>query len=58
MYYDMFFSVANLELLPLCSSKFKQGAPSPIAQSINAWLNGILHGSNVGQNRQSVKNKF
>lgn len=36
------FIVANMELLPLCSTKFRPGAPSEEAQVIAHTLDGIL----------------
>ena len=46
--------VANIELLPICSSKFHFGAPSNTAQCINAWLNRILRSSPIGESKDSV----
>ena len=40
--------MANIELLPICSSRFTFGRPSQTAQCLNAFLNQILHGSGSG----------
>lgn len=40
--------MANIELLPICSSRFTFGRPSEIAQCLNAWLNQLLLGGASG----------
>ncbi|CAK1551838.1 unnamed protein product [Leptosia nina] len=42
---DNGFLVTNVELLPLCSSKFKPGPPSDYAQVVNNTVNDILKNS-------------
>ncbi|CAF4936435.1 unnamed protein product [Pieris macdunnoughi] len=43
---DHGFLVTNVELLPLCSSKFKPGPPSDYAQVISNTVNDIIKNSN------------
>ncbi|KAJ3115974.1 hypothetical protein HK098_006821 [Nowakowskiella sp. JEL0407] len=44
---DCGFLVPNVDLPALCSSKFKPGPPSELAQTISEYINKIIHRSRV-----------
>jgi len=46
--------LANIELLPICSSKFTFGRPPAIAQCLNAWMNQILQSGNGVSTRRKL----
>lgn len=43
---DQGFIVPNVELPPLCSSHFRPGPPSDIAQSASSYIDELINNSN------------